>query len=183
MASAGWASILVAFLFLAASSTRVEASASGLFTASPIGVRFPSPPGYSTIQYTINQWNFTLSDNIMNHVISIHAYNGSFVDYMPLLQVNTTVGFTRNQYITLSGDTNAANVYQPAGPWGQGSTLALFLAKQIEGIWPFSQHYSVANSSNIDQITIALAGVQAWAGTSSVLTFACVGTCTPPVLP
>lgn len=200
MVSAGSASIFAAFLLLCCacsssaglfpyqpplgSPSLGSSYATGLFRAQPNGLTLPSPPGFASLTYVIVDWNITLSDNLCNHVIKAEAFNSTlYVDKMTPIYINQTCGFTRNQQITLAGDNSASNVFQQSGSWGQGSTLALYLSKRIEGVWPFSQHYTDSTLQNIDQLTIAFQGSQSFAGLSNTIAFTCVGNCTPPVLP
>ncbi len=158
--------------------------ATGLWRAQPNGVTFPAPVGYSPITYLAVDWNLTISDNSCRHAIKIVAQNSSTFYYdMPLLYVNQTCGFTRQQQVTLAGDNAGSNVFQPSGPWGQGAALALSFSKRIEGIWPFSQHYNDSTLQYVDQLTIAFQGSQAFGALSNTIAFSCQGSCTPPVLP
>lgn len=167
-----------------ASGSLGSASPTGLFVSNSLGVTFPSPSGYSTIRYYLFQWNITLNDNLMNNVISIAAVNGSGSTLkMSPLYLNASVGFTRDQKMTIASDNNGANVYQQPGPWEEGAALALFLASKIEGIWPFSVHYTDSTQQYIDQFTIGFSGAESFASLSNTVVFSCVGTCTPPALP
>lgn len=198
-----YASILAAFLFLSCVGSSASLGlnglplrpfvsppslstsyATGLWRAQPNGVTFPAPAGYSPITYLAVDWNLTISDNSCRHAIKIVAQNSSTFFYdMPLLYINQTCGFTRQQQVTLAGDNAGSNVFQPSGPWGQGAALALSFSKRIEGIWPFSQHYNDSTLAYVDQLTIAFQGSQTFGALSNTIAFSCVGSCTPPVLP
>lgn len=205
-ASAGWGSILAVCLLLCCAGSSAAAdlfslgspafppprfssslgasSPSGLFRAQLIGVTFPSPTGFTSITYYVTDWNITLSDNLCLHSIQTTAVNSTnYILPLNLLTINHTCGFTRNQQVTFAGDNSASTVYQASGPWGQGANLAVGFNQRIQGIWPFSQHYTDSTLQYIDQLTVAFQGSQAFGSLGNTIAFSCVGSCTPPVLP